>query len=303
MIARSRFTSCNNTCVAPFACCPDTWTQLTANAEWSKREDIAPIWFGGKFYVMGGEAFSHWSDVWSSTDAITWTQILEDSPWQSREDHRLVEFHGEMVLMGGEDDTQFFNDVWTTPNGGTPSPTTAQSPPTVFVSLTPHAPPCRVHVHPITPVDWAQKPNAAWEAREGFSARVHGNRLYVVGGANQLHTFRDIWWTTDLGKGGEGRVAAVLPLTHTHTLSRTKPTETWVEASPCESFTASSLIGFVWFQDHFVVGGGLSNGVQLVSMPAAPRPRTSALRLTPPHRITHTHTHNPTFRACFCVPV
>ncbi|MCK9593324.1 MAG: PKD domain-containing protein, partial [Methanoregula sp.] len=88
-----------------------TWTQMTANAGWSAREEHCSVVMpDGSIVLMGGSSLN---DVWRSMDAgATWTQMTAHASWSGRRGHSSVVMpDGSIVLMGGID-IDSTNDVW-----------------------------------------------------------------------------------------------------------------------------------------------------------------------------------------------
>ena len=156
-----------------------------------------------------------WGDVWVSSDkGVTWEQILEtddSSHWPARAYFRSVVKDEQIFVLGGQNFTQgpnpfcelfeqgltpppgipfdpdapcpeflpqsdFFNDVWSSPDG----------------------------------VTWTEMTAAAsWEARAGLSVAVLGDYIYVMGGSQnddaafsgsggpQRIYFNDVWRSSD----------------------------------------------------------------------------------------------------------
>jgi len=156
-----------------------------------------------------------WSDVWQSDDlGATWTQVLgngEPDSWAGRAYFQAVAKDGEIFVIGGQDfgleenpfcelleqgltpppglgidpnapcppflpTSQFFNDVWSSPDGSS----------------------------------WIQRTaDAAWVGRAGLSAVVLGEYIYVMAGSTNddasiigpngpaREYFNDVWRSTD----------------------------------------------------------------------------------------------------------
>ena len=74
-----------------------TWTQQTANAEWSERYYPSSVVLpDGSIVLMGGETSDGKSnDVWRSTDkGATWTEVNASAGWSAREDFSSVDDAG-----------------------------------------------------------------------------------------------------------------------------------------------------------------------------------------------------------------
>ncbi|MGI9613481.1 MAG: hypothetical protein ACR2QO_11260 [Acidimicrobiales bacterium] len=156
-----------------------------------------------------------WADVWRSDDlGVTWNPIATGEsgpPWPARAYFQAVTTDDEILVLGGQDygleenpfcalleqglepppglgidpdapcpeflpTSQFFNDVWASPDG----------------------------------IDWEQRTDdAPWTGRAGLSAAVLGDYVYVLGGSRNDDTaiigangptreyFNDVWRSTD----------------------------------------------------------------------------------------------------------
>ena len=166
------------------------WTEINDNADWSRRAGLETVALGRDFYLLGGRTpqpfvpppdgpipgdSTIWGDVWRSGDrGESWELILptdDAGHWPARAYHEVVTKSGQMFLMGGQNfalvpnpacdfdpscfpkflsSSEFFNDVWSSPDGVN------------WTELTAHAP---------------------WEGRAGLSAIVFRGEIYVMGGS------------------------------------------------------------------------------------------------------------------------
>ena len=55
------------------------WTQATANAPWTARQEYTSVVFNNKMWVLGGYDGSYKNDVWSSSDGVNWTQATANA--------------------------------------------------------------------------------------------------------------------------------------------------------------------------------------------------------------------------------
>lgn len=105
----------------------ETWSQVTNNADWSKRSYFNLLKFDNKLWIIGGiDPSSELSqnvvllnDVWSSTDGINWTKITDQGPWENRGQPFATSQNGKMYLIGGHTHTAWtlHQDIWETSNG------------------------------------------------------------------------------------------------------------------------------------------------------------------------------------------
>lgn len=147
------------------------WTQATAAAAWTPRNNHASVVFDGRMWVIGGDTGVDFNnEVWTSTDGVAWQQ-QPAAPWDGRIGLSATVFDGRILVTGGlsVDGVShiLYNDVWTTQDGQT----------------------------------WTQLPDAPFDGRFTHSATVFGGALYIIGGAKVVagsnEILGDIWRTTD----------------------------------------------------------------------------------------------------------
>ncbi len=151
-----------------------TWTQMTASAEWSKRNrHTSVVLFDGSIVLMGGnDANTSYNDVWRSTDrGATWTQMTANAGWEPRASHTSVVLPDDsIVLMGGcEHFTNArYNDVWRSTDQG---------------------------------ATWIQMTaNAGWSGRElPISVALSDGSIILMGGDDGDSRKNDVWRSTDQG--------------------------------------------------------------------------------------------------------
>lgn len=152
-----------------------TWTEVTRNAQFSKRDHHQVVVHDGKMWVIGGEDDHRLNDVWSSSDGITWTQVTSNAQFSKRKDHKVVVHDGKMWVIGGYDNTgenYVVNDVWSSADGATwtkeldnkasPAPADNQFP--------------QRHSHEVVKFN---------------------NKFWLIGGYG-LNPFNDVWSSSDL---------------------------------------------------------------------------------------------------------
>lgn len=148
------------------------WTQHAPTGHWSSRSGHSTVVFNGKIWVMGGvdNTFTHFNDVWSSTDGVNWTQETAAAPWPARTLHASVVFNNEIWVLGGLNYLAGeYGDVWSSPDG---------------VNWTQHA---------------ATGQTGHWSARTGLQTVVFNNRLWVLGGLGLMSSsvLNDVWSSVD----------------------------------------------------------------------------------------------------------
>ena len=166
------------------------WTEVNNNAPWGPRAGLETVALGRDFYLIGGRTpnpwvpppggpipgdSTIWGDVWKSSDlGASWERVLETAEagqWPARAYHEAVTKGDLMYILGGQNfglipnpacdfdpscfpkflsTSEFFNDVWSSPDG----------------------------------INWTQlTANAPWDGRAGLSAIVFKGEIYVMGGS------------------------------------------------------------------------------------------------------------------------
>jgi hypothetical protein len=95
----------------------NTWTQVTASAEWPARYcQNSVVMPDGSIVVMGGGILTgaFVNDVWRSTNnGTTWTMINASAGWTGRMNQNSVVMpDGSVVITGGWDGITTQNDTW-----------------------------------------------------------------------------------------------------------------------------------------------------------------------------------------------
>ena len=96
-----------------------TWTEATASAEFGKRYGHASVVFDDKMWVIGGVDGDNESrnDVWYSTDGVTWREATASAGFTPRYAHSSAAGYGQMWVMGGRSGDDAMNDVWYSVDG------------------------------------------------------------------------------------------------------------------------------------------------------------------------------------------
>jgi N-acetylneuraminic acid mutarotase len=94
----------------------------------------------------------------------SWRQVTAAAPWSARSDPQLALFKGKLLLFGGHANNDYYNDVWSSADGG---------------------------------ATWKQLPAAPWKARSYHTSKVFGDELFLVGGHDNSTFFNDVWKTSD----------------------------------------------------------------------------------------------------------
>ena len=132
--------------------------------------------FKGKLWVLGGTEDYYFgddtslkNDVWSSEDGKTWKLETAKASWSPRAYHASVVLNGKLWVFGGGSYVPKYhatNDVWCSDDG--------------------------IHWEQITE-------HAPWSPRLWFSAVVHRQRIWVLGGwsNNPSENRGDVWHSRD----------------------------------------------------------------------------------------------------------
>lgn len=94
----------------------------------------------------------------------SWTRVLKKAPWAARSDPQLALLNETLFLMGGHQNSNYYNDVWTSSDGG---------------------------------LTWVEQPAAPWAPRSYHTAKVMGDFIYLVAGHDAKTWFNDVWRTRD----------------------------------------------------------------------------------------------------------
>jgi hypothetical protein len=149
------------------------WQQVAEKTPFGIRSYGELLVHDGKLWQLGsGE------DVWNTTNGITWNCVTAHAPYGPRFASAAVAFKGKLWVLGGAVEKtntppetvyqQFttFNDAWSSADGAT------------WTRAVEHAP---------------------WAPRMWFVPIVYADRLWIIGGFDNVHrvNFDDVWWTED----------------------------------------------------------------------------------------------------------
>ncbi len=151
----------------------DTWTEMTAAADWSTRDGHTSVTLpDGSIVVMGGTGIDNekLNDVWRSTNqGAIWALMTAAAAWSARSAHTSVALpDGSIVLMGGYDGSSREDDVWRSTDQGA-----------TWVEMTDDAP---------------------WAARNAHtSVALPDGSIVLMAGYTGSSYRNDVWRSTDLG--------------------------------------------------------------------------------------------------------
>lgn len=159
-----------------------TWVRELEGSDVPKRVLHYTVGFDAKLWVMGGQTMPDaasepgptelFADAWR-LEGRTWSRVTADPGWAPR--GAIVgaaTLDGKMWLVGGgtydthdKPTREYYDDVWSTPDGKT----------------------------------WSRMDDGStpWEAREYANVVVFDDRIFVLGGYNQRGNLSDVWFTRD----------------------------------------------------------------------------------------------------------
>lgn len=157
------------------------WTRLTEQVPWGPRALHYTVAFQDRIWVMGGQTIPPFvpggtrfcDDLWSSSDGIQWEQVDCRKPLRP---HRgmiggSAVFRDRIWILGGgtydtpdRPDRQYYNDVWSSPNG----------------------------------IYWEQHIDAApWVPRQYHEVAAFDDHLWVMEGYDGEGNRNDVWYSPD----------------------------------------------------------------------------------------------------------
>lgn len=145
------------------------WTEITASAPFSARNNHTSVVFDNRVWVIGGfRGDGYFNDVWHSDDGINWTQATTSANFTARLSHSSVVFDNKMWVIAGSDGGTK-NDVWSSGDG----------------------------------INWTEvTSNANFPKRSGHASVVFDDKIWVLGGStldenNEVKWFKDVWYSSD----------------------------------------------------------------------------------------------------------
>jgi hypothetical protein len=206
------------------------WECATKNAGWSPRLAAGALAFKGRMWILGGTKDYYFgddkslkNDVWSSADGKEWKQETASAPWSPRAYHAAIVHDGKLWVIGGGNYVPKYhalNDVWSSPDG----------------------------------VHWEQVTESApWHPRLWFSAVVHRDRIWVLGGwsNNPSKNWGDVWYSRDGRQWTQLKSNVVWKERHEHS-AYVFQDKIWVaggHAQPLSNEVWSLKVPQDWFKD------------------------------------------------------
>ena len=150
-----------------------SWTQVLAETPFGVRGYGEAVVFQDAMWQLGSGP-----DVWRSSDGANWTRVAGTAPFGDRSAAAVTVFRDKIWLMGGKtpgansppekgyEDTTTHNDVWCSADGAN------------WERVLEHAP---------------------WTPRQWFPAVVYRDRLWIIGGYDNVNgaNLGDVWYTED----------------------------------------------------------------------------------------------------------
>merc|ERR1740130_227849 len=96
--------------------------------------------------------------------AAAWTKVLDKAPWAARSDPQLALLGDTLFLMGGHKNNEYYNDVWSSADGG---------------------------------LTWTEQPAAPWAPRSYHTAKAVDGFIYLLAGHDAKVWYNDVWRTKD----------------------------------------------------------------------------------------------------------
>jgi len=146
------------------------WTQATANAAFSVRQNHSCVVYNGKIYLTGGDVGGGgMKDVWSSEDGVNWTQLTNNAQFGYAYRHNMVVFNdgtGEKIWLFREMNDVSSRSVWVTSDG----------------------------------INWQKQADSTnLGYRRIYGINKYGNRMWIAGGYEPVQGYykNDIWYYPD----------------------------------------------------------------------------------------------------------
>jgi hypothetical protein len=206
-----------------------TWERATDRAGWSPRLAAGVVAFKGRVWILGGTEDYYFgddkslrNDVWSSADGKQWKLEVKNAAWSPRAYHSAVVHEGKIWVLGGGNYVPAYhalNDVWNSSDG----------------------------------VHWERATDrAGWSPRLWFSAVVHRDRMWVLGGwsNNPSKNWGDVWYSRDGKEWTALRSNVVWKARHEHS-AYVHRDKIWVaggHAQPLSSEVWSLDVPRDWFE-------------------------------------------------------
>ncbi len=149
------------------------WTQVLDKTPFGVRGYGELLVHNDRMFQLGSGR-----DVWASSDGVNWECVQADTGYESRSGAAVASYRGKLWVMGGSvprpndppekgyASITTLNDVWCSEDG----------------------------------VSWERVlEHAPWAPRKWFVAAVYADRLWIIGGYDNVNNdnFAEAWYTTD----------------------------------------------------------------------------------------------------------
>jgi hypothetical protein len=97
------------------------WTQVTAAAPWTARDNFTAVVGNNGIYLYGGDAGGGTllDDVWYSVDGKNWTELTAAATGTPRRLQSMFFFMNKVIIVGGDNGSSAQDDLFTSPDGQT----------------------------------------------------------------------------------------------------------------------------------------------------------------------------------------
>ncbi len=142
---------------------------------WCPRALHYTLVHDGRIWVIGGQTLPQYApaediiyhDVWNTADGVNWEKVEMETPFQPPRGMTggSAVLHGRMWLLGGGIyQSEYYNDVWSSPDGS----------------------------------NWQLHTGAApWAPRQYHDVAAFNDRLWVLEGAGEDANRNDVWYSSD----------------------------------------------------------------------------------------------------------
>ncbi|HEY2004193.1 MAG TPA: hypothetical protein VGH44_03685 [Candidatus Saccharimonadia bacterium] len=158
-----------------------SWTTPASGTNYASalgRAAAAAVTYSGQMWMFGGDngGTVRYNDDWFSSDGSNWTQKMTNcstgcpaTQWSQRDGPQALAFNSKMWILGGQDNSSVtLNDVWCSTDGLSWNDSTCGT------------------------------ASAPWQGRSTFGAVVFNNKMWVLGGFNQINgDLSDVWSSSD----------------------------------------------------------------------------------------------------------
>lgn len=197
----------------------DLWASSDGES-WNEVSTATPYDGYSEMAVFQDRLWAVKNSVWSSVNGVDWKQVLDETPFGIRGYGELVVHDGRMWQLGSGSDVWFTDDgkEWTCALEHAPFGARCASAVAVYKDRLwlmggrisrPNSPPEKGYKKITTFNDvWCSEDgrtwkrvleHAPWSPRMWFIAKVYGDRLWLIGGFDNVHrrNLGDVWSTHD----------------------------------------------------------------------------------------------------------